>query len=127
LWDDPPEATSILPHAERGKVGTGITRATSSRGNEEQLGAEIEDTNSQAACGSHNLDTVLFIGLQTLPRGLSTKPSGQPACKPPISQCTLQAPVHDPLQALANDVCEALLRDLQRPTEISIVGMDVNS
>lgn len=54
------------------------------------------------------------------------KPSGQPTCKPPISPCTLQAPVRDRLQALANDVCEALLRELQRPTEISRVGMDVS-
>ena len=65
--------------------------ATPSGGSKEQLGAETEEGNSPAACGSHNLDTVLFTGLHTLPRGLSMKPSGQPACKLPISQCTLQA------------------------------------
>lgn len=86
-------------------MGAGISRTALSRGSEEQLRAETEDANSQAACGSHNLDTVLFTGLQTLPRGLSMKPSEQPTCKPPISPCTLQAPVGDPLQALANDVC----------------------
>ena len=83
--------------------------ATPSGGSKEQLGAETEEGNSPAACGSHNLDTVLFIGLHTLPRGLSMKPSGQSACKLPISQCTLQAPVRGPLQALANNGCEAPL------------------
>ena len=42
------------------------------------------------------------------------KPSEQPTCKPPISPCTLQAPVGDPLQALANDVC---VGPAQRTTE----------